>query len=36
MNAQRWPMTIAGTFIVLSLTLAHFTGQIDMSNVSWL
>jgi hypothetical protein len=36
MNAQRWTMTIAGTFIVLSLTLAHFTGQIDMSNVSWL
>jgi hypothetical protein len=36
MNAQRWTMTLAGTFIILSLALAHLGGQINMANVSWL
>ena len=36
MNAQRWTMTIAGTFIIASLALAHLVGQINMANVSWL
>ena len=36
MNAQRATMSFAGIFIVLSLVLAHVTGQIDMSSVSWL
>ena len=36
MNAQRWTMTLAGTFIIVSLALAHLSGQINMANVSWL
>jgi hypothetical protein len=36
MNAQRWTMTLAGSFIILSLALAHLGGQINMANVSWL
>ena len=36
MNAQRWTVTIAGSFIVLSLALAHFGGQIHQRNVSCL
>ncbi len=36
MNAQRWTMTLAGAFIVLSLVLAHLSGTIDMSGISWL
>jgi hypothetical protein len=36
MNAQGWTMTLAGTFIILSLALAHLGGQINMANVSWL
>jgi len=36
MNAQRWTMTLAGTFIIASLALAHLGGQINMANVSWL
>lgn len=27
---------IAGSFIMLSLALAHFSGQVDMSKLSWL
>ncbi len=27
---------MAGFMVMLSLALAHFTGQIDMSHVSWL
>lgn len=36
MNAQRWTMTLAGSFIVLSLVLAHLGGQVNMANISWL
>ena len=36
MNAQRWTMTIAGAFIILSLALGQLSAQIDMINVSWL
>ncbi|WP_421703273.1 YgaP family membrane protein [Aliiroseovarius sp.] len=36
MNAQRATMSFAGLFVMLSLALAHLTGQIDMSNLSWL
>ena len=36
MNAQRATMSFAGLFVMLSLALAHLTGQIDMSRVSWL
>lgn len=36
MNAQRATMSFAGFFIMLSLALAHVTGQVDMSSLSWL
>lgn len=36
MSAQRLTMTFAGLFILTSLGLAHFTGQADLSNTSWL
>ena len=36
MTAQRWTMTLAGTFVVLSLILAHMGGTIDITNISWL
>jgi len=36
MNAKRLTTTIAGLFILVSLALAHFQGQIDLSKVSWL
>ncbi len=36
MTVNRWVRVIAGFFIMLSLALAHFTGQVDMSHVSWL
>lgn len=36
MNAQRLTMTFAGLFILASLALAHFTGQFDLSKMSWL
>ncbi len=36
MNAQRLTTTIAGLFILVSLALAHFQGQVDLSKVSWL
>ena len=36
MTAQRLTMTFAGLFILLSLALAHFTGQINMGSMSWL
>jgi hypothetical protein len=36
MIVNRWVRVIAGFFIMLSLALAHFSGQIDMSNISWL
>lgn len=36
MTVNSWVRVIAGFFIMLSLALAHFSGQIDMSHVSWL
>lgn len=36
MNINRIVRIIAGFFILLSLTLAHLTGQVDMTEVSWL
>ncbi len=36
MNAQRATMSFAGLFVLVSLALAHLTGQVDMSRVSWL
>ncbi len=36
MSAQRMTMTIAGLFILVSLLLAHISGQIDITSVSWL
>lgn len=36
MTVNAWVRVIAGTFIMLSLTLAHVNGQVDMSQMSWL
>jgi hypothetical protein len=36
MTAQRLTMTLAGLFILISLLLAHISGQINMRPVSWL
>lgn len=36
MNVNRAIRIIAGSFIMLSLSLAHFSGQADMSKLSWL
>lgn len=36
MNAQRATMSIAGLFILISLGLAHLSGQVILSQVSWL
>ena len=36
MTAQRWTVTLAGAFIILSLVLAHLSGTINMSGISWL
>ncbi len=36
MSAQKLTMTLAGLFIIASLALAHFTGQINMGKLSWL
>ena len=36
MTVNRIVRIVAGFFIMLSLTLAHFSGQVDMSHVSWL
>ena len=36
MTVNSWVRVIAGLFIMLSLTLAHINGQMDMSHVSWL
>ncbi|MEK6662938.1 MAG: DUF2892 domain-containing protein [Pseudomonadota bacterium] len=36
MTVNSWVRVIAGFFIMLSLTLAHFNGQVDMSHLSWL
>ena len=36
MSAQRLTMIGAGLFILVSRGLAHFTGQIDLGQMSWL
>ena len=36
MTVERLVRIIAGFFIMLSLALAHFSGSIDMSKISWL
>ena len=36
MNVNQWVRVFAGFFIMLSLALAHFNGQIDLSHMSWL
>ncbi len=36
MNVNQWVRVFAGVFIMLSLALAHFSGQADLSHVSWL
>ncbi len=36
MSAQRMTMSFAGLFIMISLGLAHFYGNIDLTQMSWL
>ena len=36
MTVERIIRIMAGSFILLSLALAHFTGQADLSSLSWL
>ena len=36
MNSERIIRIVAGFFIMLSLTLAHFSGTADLSHPSWL
>ncbi|MBD3810789.1 MAG: DUF2892 domain-containing protein [Betaproteobacteria bacterium] len=36
MTVERMVRIIAGFFIMLSLALAHFTGSVDMTRLSWL
>ncbi len=36
MSAQRLTMSIAGFFILLSLGLGQYFGQIDLTQMSWL
>lgn len=36
MTINRIVRIVAGFFIMLSLALAHFTGQADLSTLSWL
>ncbi|HHK74079.1 MAG TPA: DUF2892 domain-containing protein [Rhizobiales bacterium] len=36
MSAQRLTMIGAGLFILISLALAHFSGQVDLTKMSWL
>ena len=36
MTVERLVRIIAGFFIMLSLVLAHFSGSVDMSQLSWL
>jgi len=35
MTAQRLTMTIAGAFILVSLTLGHINGQFDLTKFGW-
>jgi hypothetical protein len=36
MTINRIVRIVAGLFIMLSLGLAHFSGQVDLSRMSWL
>jgi hypothetical protein len=36
MTVNRIVRIVAGFFIMLSLALAHFTGQVDLARMSWL
>ncbi len=36
MTVNQFVRIIAGFFIMSSLALAHFSGQVDMSRLSWL
>ncbi len=36
MTVERIMRILAGVMILLSLALAHFTGQIDLTGMSWL
>ncbi len=36
MTAQSLTMSFAGLFILISLGLAHYFGQADLSRLSWL
>jgi hypothetical protein len=36
MTVERMVRIIAGLFIMLSLALAHFSGSVDITQVSWL
>lgn len=36
MTVERIVRIVAGFFIMLSLALAHFSGTVDMSQLSWL
>lgn len=36
MTVERALRILAGFMILLSLALAHFTGQVDMASLSWL
>jgi Inner membrane protein YgaP-like, transmembrane domain len=36
MTVERMVRIIAGLFILVSLALAHFSGSVDMTHVSWL
>ena len=36
MTIERIIRIMAGVMILLSLALAHFTGQVDMTGLSWL
>lgn len=36
MNTDRMIRIFAGSFIMISLALAHFSHQVDLSQISWL
>lgn len=36
MSVERIVRIIAGFFIMLSLALAHFSGSVDMTQLSWM
>ena len=36
MTVERLVRIIAGSFLMLSLALAHFSGTVDMAQISWL